>query len=113
MAATVTRIPVAMKRGRKVSRGPTATVVPIRPVAAQGREFPQLTKAEEEVLVRIVEKQAAWRDFVRNHPQVITFPATRWARIPCVVSELMMETRREVLADAELTALACPLRGEP
>lgn len=84
MAANVTRIPVAMKRGRKVSTGPKASVTVLYELA-QKPQRASLPQPREQRLNRMAElaaksilrrkaEQAAYEAWIDASPTVARFP---------------------------------------
>lgn len=104
MAATVTRLPVAMKRGRKVRTGPMATITPIRGIQSRGDggdvELTEVEQLAAVAVARLARRKQLWTDFLANHPKVIQFPSTAWHRTPQVVRELQERTRAVFAAEA-------------
>lgn len=104
MSATVTRLPVAMKRGRKVLTGPKATVLVlvdrisrdhewVDPYHAEMAEMNRLIEARRARSIEAKAQQEAWIDLSRN--------ITRWPDWARVRSPKLVESLRRGGEDKE------------
>ena len=82
MTATITRLPVAMKRGRKVTKGPIASVsvmynAPARKAWSQlslAEEMEKLAQREAARTLRMIQQQIDYEAWIDTSPTLARFP---------------------------------------
>lgn len=97
MTASILKLPVVKKRGRKVTKGPKASVSLICEPDLPSNDTSLLSHKErlEELAMRIaeraVEKRRQWKAFLAASHNVIEYPAHRRFRSVAEVDELKRE----------------------
>lgn len=98
MGASILQLPVVRKRGRKVSKGPAASVSVIYEGPQPPEEWGPIGTYEEEMgrldalmkarLPKWIESQAQARAWIELSPTVVAWPESRRVRSPSLIEQL-------------------------